>query len=156
MNASPLKTVFLDFDTVSNGDLDLGRLRQAADDLTLYESDESKIAQRIEDADIVLLNKLDLTRALLSGAPRLKLIAVAGTGTNNIDLSAARDLGIAVCNVTRLLHRLGGAAGLGADLEPHATRGRLFAPHPGRVLGKGRGGRCWPIPSANYRAGYSA
>lgn len=100
MNASPLKTVFLDFDTVSNGDLDLGRLRQAADDLTLYESDESKIAQRIEDAGIVLLNKPDLTRALLSGAPRLKLIAVAGTGTNNIDLSAARDLGIAVCNVT--------------------------------------------------------
>jgi glycerate dehydrogenase len=100
MNASPLKTVFLDFDTVSNGDLDLGKLRQAADDLTLYESDESKIAQRIEDAGIVLLNKPSLTRALLSGAPRLKLIAVAGTGTNNIDLSAARDRGIAVCNVT--------------------------------------------------------
>lgn len=100
MNASPLKTVFLDFDTVSNGDLDLGQLRQAADDLTLYESDESKIAQRIEDAGIVLLNKPALTRALLSGAPRLKLIAVAGTGTNNIDLTAARDCGIAVCNVT--------------------------------------------------------
>jgi glycerate dehydrogenase len=100
MNASPLKTVFLDFDTVSNGDLDLGRLRQAADDLTLYQSDESKIAQRIEDAGIVLLNKLKLTRALLGGARRLKLIAVAGTGTNNIDLTAARDLGIAVCNVT--------------------------------------------------------
>ncbi len=100
MNASPLKTVFLDFDTVSNGDLDLGQLRQAADDLTLYESDESKIAQRIQDAGIVLLNKPALTRALLSGAPRLKLIAVAGTGTNNIDLTAARDCGIAVCNVT--------------------------------------------------------
>jgi glycerate dehydrogenase len=100
MSASPVKTVFLDFDTVSNGDLDLGQLRQAADDLILYETDDSKIAQRIEDAGIVLLNKPTLTRALLSGAPRLKLIAVAGTGTNNIDLAAARDRGIAVCNVT--------------------------------------------------------
>jgi glycerate dehydrogenase len=99
MNASPLKTVFLDFDTVSSGDLDLGGLRQVAEDLTLYESDESMTAQRIEDAGIVLLNKPTLTRALLSGASRLKLIAVAGTGTNNIDLSAARDHGIAVCNV---------------------------------------------------------
>ena len=36
----------------------------------------------------------------MSGATRLKLIAVAGTGTNNIDLAAARDRGIAVCNVT--------------------------------------------------------
>ncbi|HEY2145762.1 MAG TPA: NAD(P)-dependent oxidoreductase [Steroidobacteraceae bacterium] len=94
-----MKTVFLDFDTVSSGDLDLSALRQSADDLILYESDESKIARRIEDADIVLLNKLELTRALLLRAPRLKLIALAGTGTNNIDLVAARERNIGVCNV---------------------------------------------------------
>jgi glycerate dehydrogenase len=99
MDTQPLKTVFLDYDTVSNGDLDLGRLREAAGDLVLYDSSETKIAQRLADADVVLLNKLDLTRALLSGAPRLKLIALAATGTNNVDLSAARELGIAVCNV---------------------------------------------------------
>jgi|SRR5271163_1514800 len=99
MNPAPLKTVFLDFDTVSSGDLDLRSLRQAADDLVLYDSDESKIARRIEDADVVLLNKLELTREILLGAPHLKLIALAATGTNNVDLTTARERGIAVCNV---------------------------------------------------------
>ena len=99
MNAHPLKTVFLDYDTVSNGDLDLELLREAAGDLILYDSSETKTAERIVDADIILLNKLDLTRELLSSAPRLKLIALAATGTNNVDLIAARERGIAVCNV---------------------------------------------------------
>jgi glycerate dehydrogenase len=99
MDMQPLKTVFLDYDTVSNGDLDLTLLREAAGDLILYESSETKIAERIQDADVALLNKLDLTRELLSGAPRLKLVALAATGTNNVDLSAARELQIAVCNV---------------------------------------------------------
>jgi glycerate dehydrogenase len=99
MSTQPLKTVFLDYDTVSNGDLDLNRLREAAGDLILYESSQTQIAERISDADIVLLNKLELTRELLSGAPRLKLVALAATGTNNVDLVAARERGIAVCNV---------------------------------------------------------
>jgi glycerate dehydrogenase len=46
-----------------------------------------------------LLNKVELPRELLQGAPKLKLIAVAGTGTNNIDVAAARELGVGVCNV---------------------------------------------------------
>jgi glycerate dehydrogenase len=99
VNSQPLKTVFLDYDTVSNGDLDTTQLREAAGELFLYESNESKIAERIRDADAALLNKLELTRALLFGAPRLKLVALAATGTNNVDLIAARERGIAVCNV---------------------------------------------------------
>src|ERR1700727_3747723 len=99
MSAYPLKTVFLDYDTVSNGDLDLEALREAAGDLILHDSSETQIAERMSDADIVLLNKLALTRELLAGAPRLKLVALAAAGTNNVDLIAARELGIAVCNV---------------------------------------------------------
>jgi glycerate dehydrogenase len=99
VTAHPLKTVFLDYDTVSNSDLDTGKLREAAGDLILHESDESKIAERIRDADVALLNKLELTRELLFGAPRLKLVALAATGTNNVDLVAAQERGIAVCNV---------------------------------------------------------
>ena len=99
MSAPPLKTVFLDYNTVSDGDLDLEALREAAGDLIVYDSSETQIAERIRDADIVLLNKLELTREILSGAPRLKLVALAATGTNNVDLSAARERGIAVCNV---------------------------------------------------------
>jgi glycerate dehydrogenase len=94
-----LKTVFLDYDTVSAGDLDSGALRRTAGDLTLYDMDESKTAERIQDADVVALNGARLSRELLFGAPRLKMVALAATGTDNVDLSAARERGIAVCNV---------------------------------------------------------
>jgi glycerate dehydrogenase len=94
-----VKAVFLDYDTVSTGDLDVSGLRAAAGELTLYESDDSQVAARIRDAEVVLLNKVELSRALLQQASKLKLIAVVGTGTNNIDIAAARELGIAVCNV---------------------------------------------------------
>jgi glycerate dehydrogenase len=94
-----LKTVFLDYDTVSAGDLDTGALRKAADDLTLYDMDEAKSPDRVRDADVVALNGSRLSRDLLFGAPRLKLVALAATGTDNVDLVAARERGIAVCNV---------------------------------------------------------
>ena len=94
-----MKAVFLDYDTVSNGDLDVSSLTAAVDDLVLCESDDAKTAERIRDAEIVLLNGLELSRESLRGAPRLKLVALAATGTDNVDLAAARELGIAVCNV---------------------------------------------------------
>jgi glycerate dehydrogenase len=94
-----MKAVFLDYDTVSHGDLDTSALSAAAGDLELCDSDDARIAARMHDADIVLLNKAELSRELLRGAPRLKVVAVAGTGTNNIDVTAAQELGIAVCNV---------------------------------------------------------
>jgi len=47
----------------------------------------------------VLLNGLELSRESLRGASNLKLIALAATGTDNVDLAAARELGVAVCNV---------------------------------------------------------
>lgn len=94
-----MKAVFLDYDTVSNGDLDLSSLRDAVDDLYLFESDAAKTAERVRGADIVLVNGMRLTGELLRAAPRLRLVAVSGTGTDNIDLAAARELGVGVCNV---------------------------------------------------------
>ncbi len=47
----------------------------------------------------MLLNKLKLSRAHLQAARELKLIALAATGTDNIDLVAAQERGIAVCNI---------------------------------------------------------
>lgn len=55
--------------------------------------------ERSKDADIVVTNKVVFDRELLSRLPKLKLIAITATGTNNIDLDAAKDLGIAVKNV---------------------------------------------------------
>jgi glycerate dehydrogenase len=94
-----MKAAFLDYDTVSNGDLDISALSAAVDELRLFGSDDSETAKRLRDVEVVLLNKVELSRELLQGAPRLELVAVAGTGTNNIDVIAARELGVAVCNV---------------------------------------------------------
>jgi glycerate dehydrogenase len=94
-----MKAAFLDYDTVSNGDLDISALSAAVDDLRLFGSNDSETAERLRDVDVALLNKVELSRELLQSAPRLKLVAVAGTGTNHIDVAAARELGVAVCNV---------------------------------------------------------
>jgi glycerate dehydrogenase len=94
-----MKSVFLDFATVSRGDLDMGRLERALPGLQLHEvTADDEIATRIAGCRIVLVNKLPLTRVRLAAAPGLELIAVAATGTNNVDLEAARERGIAVAN----------------------------------------------------------
>jgi glycerate dehydrogenase len=95
-----MQAVFLDYATVSYADLDASALTKAAHDLRFYDlTADSQIAERIRDARIVLLNKLKLSRDLLHDARGLRLIAVAGTGTDNVDLATAKERGIAVCNV---------------------------------------------------------
>ena len=95
-----MRTVFLDYDTVSNGDLDASQITRIAGDVRFYPlTADSQIAERIADAEVVLSNKVKLPRARLEAARGLKLIALAATGTDNVDLAAAQGLGIAVCNV---------------------------------------------------------
>ncbi|MCQ8878159.1 D-2-hydroxyacid dehydrogenase [Pseudoalteromonas shioyasakiensis] len=52
-----------------------------------------------ENAHVLITNKVILNRSTLAQLPQLKLICVAATGTNNIDLDAAKEQGIAVTNV---------------------------------------------------------
>lgn len=59
----------------------------------------AQAAERIADADIVLVNKVPLRADTLAQARKLKLIAVAATGTDNIDLAACQARGITVSNV---------------------------------------------------------
>ncbi len=95
-----MQAVFLDYDTVSNGDLDRSVIARAVAPVKFFgTTDPAQIIERIHDADVVLLNKVKLGRAELQQARKLKLIAVAGTGTDNVDLVAAQERGIAVCNV---------------------------------------------------------
>lgn len=95
-----MRAVFLDYETVSNGDLDPSRLVRILPGLEIHASTAAtEIAGRIAAAEIVILNKFPITREHVAGAGRLKLIAVAATGTDNVDLAAAREHGVAVCNV---------------------------------------------------------
>ena len=95
-----MRAVFLDYETVSNGDLDTTGLTGVMPGLQIYGStNDSEAVGRIADAEIVLLNGFLLTRALMHGARHLKLIALSATGTDNVDLAAARERGVGVCNV---------------------------------------------------------
>jgi glycerate dehydrogenase len=96
-----MKSIFLDYATVSfHGDLDPASLHRAMPGLELRDhTPQQNVARAIAGAEVVLVNKLRLTREIIEGAPKLKLIALAATGTNNIDLDTARERGIAVCNL---------------------------------------------------------
>ncbi|MEE1672313.1 D-2-hydroxyacid dehydrogenase [Agarivorans aestuarii] len=59
----------------------------------------SQVLERCQDASIIIVNKVPLTKAILTRLPQLKMIAVAATGTNNVDLAAAAELGIVVSNI---------------------------------------------------------
>jgi glycerate dehydrogenase len=93
--------VFLDLASVDRGDLDLAALHQAAASWATYAQTPAELtAARIGDAAVAVTNKVVIDRAVMAGCPGLRLICVAATGTNNVDLQAARERGIAVCNVT--------------------------------------------------------
>jgi len=92
--------VFLDRDSVDRGDLDLSGLQASLPEWRLHgASTHDQVAARIATAAVVVSNKVLLDQAALRHAPGLKLICIAATGTNNVDLDAARALGMTVCNV---------------------------------------------------------
>ena len=68
---------------------------------TEYEHTSSaETIERAKDADIVITSKVIFDRETLKQLPKLKLIAITATGTNNVDLVAAEEMGITVRNVT--------------------------------------------------------
>ena len=71
-----------------------------AHDLAVYErTAPAEVAMRIADANIIIVNKVHLDRAAINAAPRLKMVAVAATGTDNVDIAACRERGIVVSNI---------------------------------------------------------
>ena len=91
--------VFLDHDSLDLGDLDLAVLREGFDELTLHGSTSAdQVNERLRGASVAISNKVMLDAEVLAANPQLKLILVAATGTNNVDLAAARAQGITVCN----------------------------------------------------------
>jgi glycerate dehydrogenase len=94
----PARIVFLDRATLSPQT----RLRapRFAHELVLHESTTpDEIAERIAGADVVITNKVPLRRDAIRGAQQLRLIAVAATGTDVVDLEACAAAGVAVSNI---------------------------------------------------------
>ena len=92
-----MKMVFLDADTMGPASLEpIAKLGE----LVLYPtSTYEETLQRVADAEVILTNKAPVDDGVMAAAPALKMICVSATGTNHIDLEAARKRGIAVRNV---------------------------------------------------------
>jgi glycerate dehydrogenase len=96
-----MRSVFLDYATVSfDGDLDPRSLLDALPGLEIRaHTAQNEVAARLAGAEVVLVNKLRITREAIEATPSLRLVVLAATGTNNVDLVAAAERGIAVCNL---------------------------------------------------------
>ncbi|WP_163931746.1 D-2-hydroxyacid dehydrogenase [Paraferrimonas sp. SM1919] len=94
-----MKAVILDYATLGDG-IDIELIKQQCDELKQYPStNEQQLLEHIGNAEIVITNKVKLSKQQLAQT-QIKLICVAATGTNNIDLIGARELGITVANVS--------------------------------------------------------
>ncbi|KGP01165.1 glycerate dehydrogenase [Alcaligenes faecalis] len=92
------RIVFLDRETLSDS-VELPQV-PFKHELQVYgRTAPDQVAERIADADIVISNKVALRREHLQAAPNLKMIALAATGSDNIDLDDARERGIVVSNI---------------------------------------------------------
>ncbi len=94
----PARIVFLDRETLSPQT----RLRAPAfpHELEVYErTAPDEVAERIASADVVITNKVPLRRDSIGGAKRLRLIAVAATGTDVVDLETCAAAGVTVSNI---------------------------------------------------------
>lgn len=93
------RAVFLDHTSLDLGDLDLSALRNSFSDLQLCaQTTPNQVIERLQGASVAISNKIMLNAETLAACPELKLILVAATGTNNVDLDAARAHGITVSN----------------------------------------------------------
>lgn len=94
-----MKIVVLDGYTENPGDLSWNGL-ESLGELTVYDRTQpDEIAARIRGAGAVYVNKVALDRETIFSAPDLKFIGVLATGYNVVDIAAARERGIAVCNI---------------------------------------------------------
>ncbi len=90
------KIVFLDEYSIAG--CDLSSITSQGDYVAYENTRKEEVVERLKDADIAITNKVLIDGEAMRQLPRLKLICVAATGMNNVDLDTARELGIEVKN----------------------------------------------------------
>lgn len=91
--------VFLDHSSLDLGDLDLSGLSACFSRFDVHPATvPEQVVERLQGASVAISNKVLLNAEVLKACPDLKLVLVAATGTNNVDVQAARAQGITVCN----------------------------------------------------------
>ena len=92
-----MKIVYLDSATV--GETPMDGIAELGELVCWPESTPEEALERVRDCNVLIVNKVLVTRALLDAAPELRLVCEAATGVNNIDLEACRERNIPVRNV---------------------------------------------------------
>ncbi len=95
---SPIKVVFLDRETIPDH-ITLPTLRYPHHWQSYPATAPDDVIERLQQADVAVINKVVINDTILAALPKLKLIAVAATGVNNVDLDACRANRVQVCNV---------------------------------------------------------
>jgi len=93
-----MKIIFLDASTI--GDVpNMDEIRRLGDYAEYPVTSHEQCAERLAGADIAIVNKVIINRDVMTASPRLRLVCVAATGMNNIDMECAAEKGITVKNV---------------------------------------------------------
>ncbi|WP_105170876.1 D-2-hydroxyacid dehydrogenase [Pseudoalteromonas sp. T1lg24] len=93
-----MKIAILDYATIENGDL--SPLNALTQNIALFDNTSpAQVIERCQGMDVIITNKVVIDQTALSQLSTVKLICIAATGTNNVDLVAAKQHGIAVTNV---------------------------------------------------------
>lgn len=79
-----MKMVFLDANSIGS-DIDLSDFSKLGEVVRYGYTDECDMPQRIMDADVIIVNKMEVNAETVGEAPKLKLVCVTATGTNNLD-----------------------------------------------------------------------
>ena len=110
-----IKIVFLD--EYSLGGYDLTAIKSLGEYIGYDRTTPEQTLERCKDATVVITNKVYISGQMMSQLPNLKLIAIAATGMNNVELDAAAELGIEVKNVSGYSTYSVAEATLGAALS---------------------------------------
>lgn len=93
-----MKIVIMEANTLGD-DVDLSVFSELGEVIVYGESNQAENAKRIEDADVVIVNKIPMNAGILDTAKNLKLICLTATGTNNVDFEYTNARNITVTNV---------------------------------------------------------
>lgn len=94
-----MKLVILDAVSINPGDLTWEPLEQICEFKSYDRTNDDEIIDRLRDCDGFFVSKVTITKEIMQACPNLKFIGITATGYDNVDIAAAKELGIAVCNV---------------------------------------------------------
>lgn len=94
-----MRIIFLDGGTLDFGGVSFEKVKALGTFVKYKQTSRAQLSARLKDVDVVIVNKFVMDEMVFKLAPKLKLICVAATGYNNIDIKAAQKHGVVVCNV---------------------------------------------------------